>query len=91
MQVEHLVRCMSSPYQQALFRILQQQLTAEGDAKALKRTVAISNTVMELRNICNHPTIRLVQSVSLYVDTWVFVCLFQDSSTSRGHHYTQLT
>lgn len=60
LQVEHLVRCMPSPYQQALFSIVKQQLTAEGDAAAPKRTVAVSNSVMELRNICNHPTIRLL-------------------------------
>ena len=63
---------MPSPYQLALFRILQQQLTGEGDVKALKRTVAISNTVMELRNICNHPTIRWCLSVSSYNRLWGF-------------------
>jgi hypothetical protein len=60
LQVEHLVRCMPSPYQEALLRIVQQQLTSEGNAAVPKRTVAISNTVMELRNICNHPTIRFI-------------------------------
>ncbi len=64
-QVEHLVRCMPSPYQQALFNIVKQQLTAEGDATAPKRTIAISNSVMELRNICNHPTIRLMSRESV--------------------------
>lgn len=58
-QVEHLVRCAPSAYQKALFSIVQQQLAGKGGSASQQRTVAISNSVMELRNICNHPTIRL--------------------------------
>lgn len=65
-QVEHLVRCAPSHYQQALFRIVQQQLKG-GAAASQQRTIAVSNTVMELRNICNHPTIRLLLH---WTSTW---------------------
>lgn len=59
-QVEHLVRCASSAYQQALFAIVTAKLAAaaDGDALPQRQGVAVTNSVMELRNICNHPTIR---------------------------------
>lgn len=55
-KVEHLVRCAPSAYQKALFGIVQQQLAGKGGNASQQRTIAISNSVMELRNICNHPT-----------------------------------
>ena len=59
LQVEHLVRCAPSPYQTALFRIVQHKLaTAIMPGAPQRQGVNVSNSVMELRNICNHPTIR---------------------------------
>ncbi len=59
------MRCASSRYQQALFRIVEAKLaaaaaTAAGAnaAQQQRQGVAVTNSVMELRNICNHPTIR---------------------------------
>ena len=53
MQVERLVRVHASPYQRGLTAVLQQQLTATG-----LKGVRISNAMMELRSIANHPLIR---------------------------------
>ena len=44
--------CRASAYQAALVRLMQRELAA---ARGLR---GINNTVMELRNICNHPLIR---------------------------------
>lgn len=51
-QVERTVRCQLSAYQQALSDILQEGVSRQG-----LKGVSINNTVMELRNICNHPFI----------------------------------
>ena len=52
-QVERLVCIPPAPYQAALTRLLQEQVATQG-VQGLK---GISNTIMELRNICNHPLI----------------------------------
>ena len=50
-KVEHLVPCTPCPYQKALFSALQEQLQGPNGVRG------VSNTIMELRNICNHPLI----------------------------------
>jgi SNF2 family DNA or RNA helicase len=50
-KVEHLVPCAPSPYQAALFSALQEQLQGPNGVRG------VSNTIMEMRNICNHPLI----------------------------------
>lgn len=52
-QVEHLIRCQPSPYQRALNGLLHKQLRSIN-----LKGVRISNTLMELRCISNHPLIR---------------------------------
>ncbi|GMI72102.1 hypothetical protein HRI_000879500 [Hibiscus trionum] len=50
-KIERLVRCEASAYQKLLMKRVEENLGAIGNSKA--RTV--HNSVMELRNICNHP------------------------------------
>ncbi|XP_047321944.1 chromatin structure-remodeling complex protein SYD [Impatiens glandulifera] len=50
-KIERLVRCEASSYQKLLMKRVDENLGAIGTSKA--RT--IHNSVMELRNICNHP------------------------------------
>ncbi|KAJ7955032.1 chromatin structure-remodeling complex protein SYD-like [Quillaja saponaria] len=50
-KIERLVRCEASAYQKLLIKRVEENLGSIGNSKA--RTV--HNTVMELRNICNHP------------------------------------
>jgi len=50
-KVEHLVPCVPSPYQAALFSALKEQLQGPNGVRG------VSNTIMEMRNICNHPLI----------------------------------
>ena len=58
-QVERLVRVQASPYQRGLTAVLQQQLAATG-----LKGVRISNAMMELRCIANHPLIRSTLALS---------------------------
>ncbi|XP_041000945.1 chromatin structure-remodeling complex protein SYD isoform X4 [Juglans microcarpa x Juglans regia] len=50
-KVERLIRCEASAYQKLLMKRVEENLGSIGASKA--RTV--HNSVMELRNICNHP------------------------------------
>lgn len=50
-KIERLVRCKPSAYQQLLMKRVKEKLGSLGHAKGK----AVHNTVMELRNICNHP------------------------------------
>ncbi|CAH9083032.1 unnamed protein product [Cuscuta epithymum] len=50
-KIERLVRCEASAYQKLLMRRVEDNLGAIGSSKAR----SIHNSVMELRNICNHP------------------------------------
>lgn len=50
-KVEHLVPCRPAPYQQALFSAVKGQLQGPGGVRG------VSNALMEMRNICNHPLI----------------------------------
>ena len=47
---------MASRYQAELTRIVRHKLNAAGSGA--RGSVSVSNSVMELRNICNHPCIR---------------------------------
>ncbi|XP_021862250.2 chromatin structure-remodeling complex protein SYD isoform X5 [Spinacia oleracea] len=50
-KIERLVRCEASAYQKLLMKRVEENLGALGVSKAR----AVHNSVMELRNICNHP------------------------------------
>ncbi|KAJ8442624.1 hypothetical protein Cgig2_008400 [Carnegiea gigantea] len=50
-KIERLVRCEASAYQKLLIQRVEDNLGALGMSKAR----AVHNSVMELRNICNHP------------------------------------
>ncbi|XP_074271286.1 chromatin structure-remodeling complex protein SYD-like [Silene latifolia] len=50
-KIERLVRCEASAYQKLLMMRVEENLGSLGMTKGR----AIHNTVMELRNICNHP------------------------------------
>ncbi|KAK9757316.1 hypothetical protein RND81_01G155700 [Saponaria officinalis] len=50
-KIERLVRCEASAYQKLLMTRVEENLGSLGISKGR----AIHNTVMELRNICNHP------------------------------------
>ena len=54
MQVERTILCPASEYQQHLSRLVMQGLQGSGGAQQPKAR-SISNSVMELRKICNHP------------------------------------
>ncbi|XVF28426.1 hypothetical protein REPUB_Repub15cG0028400 [Reevesia pubescens] len=50
-KIERLVRCEASAYQKLLMMRVEENLGAIGNSKAR----SVHNSVMELRNICNHP------------------------------------
>ncbi|GMP88119.1 hypothetical protein CsSME_00040216 [Camellia sinensis var. sinensis] len=50
-KIERLVRCEASAYQKLLMTRVEDNLGAIGTSKAR----SVHNSVMELRNICNHP------------------------------------
>ncbi|XVE65684.1 hypothetical protein DITRI_Ditri08aG0019500 [Diplodiscus trichospermus] len=50
-KIERLVRCEASAYQKLLMKRVEENLGAMGNSKAR----SVHNSVMELRNICNHP------------------------------------
>ncbi|KAL3529839.1 hypothetical protein ACH5RR_009161, partial [Cinchona calisaya] len=50
-KIERLVRCEASAYQKLLTKRVEDNLGAIGMSKAR----SVQNSVMELRNICNHP------------------------------------
>eukprot|EP00897_Mesotaenium_endlicherianum_P005993 jgi/Mesen1/5421/ME000269S04551 len=60
-KVEHLVRCEASAYQRTLMRLVAQKLPLTSQSRAK----AVHNTVMELRNICNHPFLSHLHSIEL--------------------------
>lgn len=50
---------MPSPYQRALFGLMQQELQRSSAGGAGKGSLrGVSNVLMEMRNVCNHPLIR---------------------------------
>ncbi|KAL0435435.1 UNVERIFIED_CONTAM: Chromatin structure-remodeling complex protein SYD [Sesamum radiatum] len=50
-KIERLIRCEASAYQKLLMKRVEENLGAIGTSKAR----SVHNSVMELRNICNHP------------------------------------
>ncbi|XP_048132070.1 chromatin structure-remodeling complex protein SYD isoform X3 [Rhodamnia argentea] len=52
-KIERLIRCEASAYQKLLMKRVEQNLGSLGNFKAR----AVQNSVIELRNICNHPYI----------------------------------
>ncbi|CAL9188699.1 unnamed protein product [Musa hybrid cultivar] len=50
-KIERLVRCEASAYQKLLMKRVEENLGSLGNYKGR----SIHNTVMEMRNICNHP------------------------------------
>ncbi|XP_028759801.1 chromatin structure-remodeling complex protein SYD isoform X2 [Neltuma alba] len=50
-KIERLVRCEASAYQKLLMKRVEENLGSIGASKAR----SVHNSVMELRNICNHP------------------------------------
>lgn len=69
-QTEVVLRCQLSPYQAALYDLVKSKLRNEAAAgtagsssksgSAAAGVKGVNNTVMELRNICNHPVLRYV-------------------------------
>ncbi|CAK9259395.1 unnamed protein product [Sphagnum jensenii] len=57
-KIERLVRCEASAYQKLLMKHVKEKLGSLGHAKGR----SIQNTVMELRNICNHPYLSQLHS-----------------------------
>ncbi|XP_077236040.1 uncharacterized protein LOC143877723 [Tasmannia lanceolata] len=50
-KIERLIRCEASAYQKLLMKRVEDNLGSIGNSKGR----SVHNTVMELRNICNHP------------------------------------
>ncbi|GLT42013.1 hypothetical protein SLA2020_160370 [Shorea laevis] len=50
-KIERLIRCEASAYQKLLMKRVEENLGSIGNPKAR----SVHNSVMELRNICNHP------------------------------------
>ncbi|KAF8401562.1 hypothetical protein HHK36_012504 [Tetracentron sinense] len=50
-KIERLIRCEASSYQKLLMKRVEDNLGAMGNSKGR----SVHNSVMELRNICNHP------------------------------------
>lgn len=55
-QVEHVVHCQMTPYQRLLYNLVLKQSQAACSCPSASSKM-VTNTVMELRNICNHPLI----------------------------------
>ncbi|XP_073009948.1 uncharacterized protein [Typha latifolia] len=76
-KIERLVRCEASAYQKLLMKRVEENLGSIGNTKG--RT--IHNTVMELRNICNHPYLSQLHAEEVdsllpkhYLPTLVRLC-----------------
>lgn len=81
-QSEVILRCGLSAYQSALYGLVKAALKAERDkAKGADKGAAsrgvkgVNNTVMELRNICNHPMLRWVNKVHPRSESSSLPCL----------------
>ncbi|XP_024638089.1 chromatin structure-remodeling complex protein SYD isoform X1 [Medicago truncatula] len=57
-KIERLIRCEASSYQKLLMKRVEDNLGAIGTSKAR----SVHNSVMELRNICNHPYLSQLHS-----------------------------
>ncbi|KAI3795254.1 hypothetical protein L1987_37903 [Smallanthus sonchifolius] len=61
-KIERLVRCEASAYQKLLMQRVDDNLGAFGSSKAK----AVHNSVVELRNICNHPYISQLHNEEVH-------------------------
>ncbi|XP_017245995.2 chromatin structure-remodeling complex protein SYD isoform X2 [Daucus carota subsp. sativus] len=61
-KIERLVRCEASAYQKLLMKRVEDNLGALGTSKAR----SVHNSVMELRNICNHPYLSQLHSEEVH-------------------------
>lgn len=61
-KIERLVRCEASAYQKLLMQRVEDNLGAFGASKAR----AVHNSVVELRNICNHPYLSQLHSEEVH-------------------------
>ncbi|XP_059665229.1 chromatin structure-remodeling complex protein SYD [Cornus florida] len=61
-KIERLVRCEASAYQKLLMKRVEDNLGAIGASKAR----SVHNSVMELRNICNHPYLSQLHSEEVH-------------------------
>ena len=82
-QAEHVIRCPASAYQRGLCALVQRGLEQQtagidgGTQQAKQRgggVRGVSNSLMELRNICNHPFLVRelpceIEAAPLYVRT----------------------
>ncbi|XP_020704454.1 uncharacterized protein LOC110115531 isoform X2 [Dendrobium catenatum] len=57
-KIERLIRCEASAYQKLLMKRVEENLGSIGNAKGR----SVHNTVMEMRNICNHPYLSQINS-----------------------------
>ncbi|GAV63394.1 SNF2_N domain-containing protein/Helicase_C domain-containing protein [Cephalotus follicularis] len=57
-KIERLIRCEASAYQKLLMKRVEENLGSIGSSKAR----SVHNSVMELRNICNHPYLSQLHS-----------------------------
>ncbi|CAI0466634.1 unnamed protein product [Linum tenue] len=57
-KIERLIRCEASAYQKLLMQRVEDNLGAIGSSKSR----SVHNSVMELRNICNHPYLSQLHS-----------------------------
>ncbi|XP_016647529.1 PREDICTED: chromatin structure-remodeling complex protein SYD isoform X2 [Prunus mume] len=64
-KIERLVRCEASAYQKLLMKRVEDNLGTIGNSKAR----SVHNSVMELRNICNHPYLSQLHAEE--VDTYI--------------------
>ncbi|KAA3480994.1 chromatin structure-remodeling complex protein SYD-like isoform X2 [Gossypium australe] len=66
-KIERLVRCEASAYQKLLMKRVEENLGAIGNSKAR----SVHNSVMELRNICNHPYLSQLHVEEAFEDNIV--------------------
>ncbi|KAA8549729.1 hypothetical protein F0562_001253 [Nyssa sinensis] len=64
-KIERLVRCEASAYQKLLMKRVEDNLGAIGTSKAR----SVHNSVMELRNICNHPYLSQIHVEEVH--SWI--------------------
>lgn len=80
-QIERTVQCHLSAYQQALIDIVRERMTRQPC-----KGVSINNSVMELRNICNHPFVSRLHvqvSPSCTACRFSFLSEFDDEMRQR--------
>ena len=67
-QVERLVKVPLAPYQEALLALVKEGVAQRGMAG-----VSIHNSLMEMRDICNHP---FLSKLHVQVRTWLKPCMY---------------